>query len=197
MIMPKATGPEYRVPFRRRRKRLTDYRKRLGLVKSGLPRMVVRKTGKRVIVQFVEFDPMGDKVVAYADSNMLRKYEWPSRRNAPTAYLTGLLCGGMAKKKKVSKFVLDMGLQTASKGNIVFAAVKGALDSGLQSELNEDIVAEDTISGKHIAAYAQALKEKPEEYGKIFSAYKKQGIQPENIEELFTKVRDKIKEDVV
>ena len=42
--MGKATGPTYTVPFKRRRENLTNYAKRLALLKSMKPRMVVRKS---------------------------------------------------------------------------------------------------------------------------------------------------------
>ena len=37
------------VKFRRRREGITNYKKRLALVKSGLERVVVRKTNKRIM----------------------------------------------------------------------------------------------------------------------------------------------------
>ncbi|MDK2384746.1 MAG: 50S ribosomal protein L18, partial [Candidatus Korarchaeota archaeon] len=37
-----ARSARYKVRFRRRREGKTDYKKRLALLKSGLPRMVVR-----------------------------------------------------------------------------------------------------------------------------------------------------------
>ena len=52
-----------RAPPKRRRKGLTDYRKRLKLVKSGLPRFVVRKTNRYIIVQITESKAGGDKVL--------------------------------------------------------------------------------------------------------------------------------------
>ena len=46
-----AKGPRYHVPFRRRREGKTDFRKRLRHLQSGMPRLVVRKTNTKVIVQ--------------------------------------------------------------------------------------------------------------------------------------------------
>ena len=89
--------------FRRRREALTDYKRRLALVKSGMDRVVVRKTNKRIIGQIIRFNEKGDVVLSSADSNELRKaYGWPSRRNKSTAYLTGLL---LAKKAKVKRYI--------------------------------------------------------------------------------------------
>jgi len=96
--MSKAKGPTYVVPFRRRKEKATDYRKRLALVKSGKPRMVVRRSNKHVLVQIVEFDPNGDKVLVSVNSKNLKKFKWASRRNLPTAYLTGYYAGMLGKK---------------------------------------------------------------------------------------------------
>ena len=71
-----AKGPRYKVPLRRRREGKTNYRKRLKLLLSGRPRLVVRVTNNRVIAQIVEYDPKGDKVVVGVDSSMLREYGW-------------------------------------------------------------------------------------------------------------------------
>ena len=43
-----------RMHFARRRKGVTNYRKRLALLKSGLPRAVVRFTNSKVMIQIVE-----------------------------------------------------------------------------------------------------------------------------------------------
>ncbi|RLG58710.1 MAG: 50S ribosomal protein L18, partial [Candidatus Hydrothermarchaeota archaeon] len=92
-----AKGPRYRVPFRRRREGKTDYRKRLKLLLSGKPRIVVRKTLKHTIVQVIDFDIKGDRVLVSAHSNELKKYGWQANTgNLPASYLTGLLCGKKA-----------------------------------------------------------------------------------------------------
>jgi len=41
----------------------TDYRKRLSLVKSRLPRLVVRKSLKNTLAQIIEFHENGDKII--------------------------------------------------------------------------------------------------------------------------------------
>ena len=45
-----ATGPRYFVPFRRRHEGKTDYYKRMALLSSGTPRMVVWKISWLIIV---------------------------------------------------------------------------------------------------------------------------------------------------
>lgn len=164
--MSKAKGPVYTVYFRRRRECKTDYQKRLALVKSGKPRMVVRKSNSGVIVQFVNYDINGDKVVSYANGKTLQKqFSWPSKRNVYTAYLCGLLAGKNAQKGKVSEFVLDLGLQIPSKGSILFAALKGAVDSGLKTNFSEDMVPSEKLEN-----VPEALKGKFEEAKKKISS---------------------------
>jgi len=189
--MGKATGPVYKVAFRRRRKQLTNYAKRLGLVKSGLPRMVVRKSNRGVMVQFVSFTPTGDKVIASAKSSSLSKYKWVPKRNSPTAYLTAMLCAKLASKKGVKDFVLDIGLQTPSKGSVVFAALKGALDAGLKTPHDAGMIDDKRIAGEHISAFAKAAKAAGT-YDKLFAEYKKAGLDAEKIGELFATAKQQI-----
>ena len=73
-----STGPRYRVHFRRRREGKTDYRVRLRLLKSGTPRAVVRFSGRRVRVSIVQYDPVGDRVVAVAESAELARVGFPA-----------------------------------------------------------------------------------------------------------------------
>jgi len=189
--MGKANGPTYVVPFRRRRENLTNYGKRLALLKSMKSRMVVRRSNRNVIVQFINYSEKGDVTVAAANSKELVKMGWQGRSNTPTAYLTALLAGTRAKGKGVGEFVLDIGLASPSKGAIIFAAIKGAVDAGLKTKYDESIVGEGRIKGEHIAKYAESLKGKPE-YERIFSSYIKANVQPEKIPEIFDRVKEAI-----
>lgn len=140
------------IQFRRKRQGKTDYKKRLRLLSSGKPRFVIRKTNKNVIAQIVEFKPEGDRVIASAHTNELKKHGWKcAKRNLPAAYLTGLLCGLKAKKANVKKAVLDIGMVPAIKGSLVYAALKGAVDSGLEVPHSKEVIpSDDRLSGKHI-----------------------------------------------
>ncbi|MFH1447305.1 MAG: 50S ribosomal protein L18 [Candidatus Micrarchaeota archaeon] len=189
--MGKATGPGYRVSQRRRRKNLTNYPKRMGLIKSKLPRMVVRKSSRHIIVQFIEYGVHGDKTILSINSKELLKRGWPSRCNTPTAFLTGALAANKVLKKGIKKSVLDIGLQTPSKGAIVFAAARGAVAAGIDMPIGEGMIDELREKGTHIVDLAKALKGKPE-YEARFSAYLKAGVDPENIVELFEKTKDSI-----
>jgi len=69
-----ATGPRYFVPFRRRREGKTDYYKRMKLLLSEKPRMVVRKTNRQIIIQLVEADLVGDRTLVAAYSTELAAF---------------------------------------------------------------------------------------------------------------------------
>jgi len=189
IIMAKATGPTYRVAFRRRRENRTDYEKRLRLVKGGLPRMVVRY-GKEVIVQFVEYSDTGDRTLAAASSGALKKFGWAPRANVPTAYLTGMYAAALAKKKGVKGFVLDMGLKAPVRNALPFAAQKGAIDGGLESPQGKGMVDEGRITGAHIEEYAKSLS--AEDFKKKFSSYEKEGFDPKEFIKLFGKAKEAI-----
>lgn len=145
--MSRATSPVYTVYFRRRREGKTNFAKRAGLIKGGKPRMVVRKTNRGFVIQFVEFDLKGDKVLATVNGAKLKKSTgWQPKKNSHTAYLCGMLAASYAKKKNVSDFVLDIGMYTPSKGSVVFAALKGAVDAGLKTSFDESLVPSDKLS---------------------------------------------------
>lgn len=190
-----ATGPSYRVPFRRRKEGKTDYRSRRALVLSRLPRLVVRLTLNHIIVQIVKAEVAGDKVVASAHSRELAKtYGWQGNcRNVPAAYLTGLLCGFKATVYGVKKAVLDIGLHSPSRGARVFAALKGVLDSGVTVPHSENMLPEETrISGRHIADYGSQLSSNPEIYQQRFSKNLSRGLRPEQLSEHFSLIKGKI-----
>jgi large subunit ribosomal protein L18 len=128
-----ATSPRTRVPFRRRREGKTDYRKRLGLLKSGETRLVVRRTNGNVIVQFVDWAQDGDQVKATAVAQELAKLGWEgSAKNTPAAYLTGLLAGHRAAAAGVEAAVFDLGRHVPATGSRIFAALKGVKDAGIE-----------------------------------------------------------------
>ena len=151
--------------FRRRREGKTNYRKRFALLKSGKPRVIVRKSNKNIRVQFSLYEMNGDKIVASAIGNDLKKYGWNySFSNTPAAYLTGMLAGKRALKRGIEEGILDIGLHTPSKGANVFAALKGVVDAGVSIPYGEEILpSEDRLYGKHIS---EEISEKVEEVKK-------------------------------
>jgi large subunit ribosomal protein L18 len=153
-------GPRYHVKFRRHREGRTDYRKRLKLLRSNKIRIVVRKSLKHIIVQFVEYNPNGDRILACAISRKLKKYKWKhSLCTIPAAYLTGLLAGKEAKSKGIKEGILDIGRQKPTTGNRLFAALKGVLDAGIQCPHDPNkLPSEERILGKHLN-YEVALNE--------------------------------------
>jgi large subunit ribosomal protein L18 len=150
-----------KLKFKRRTEGKTDYARRLRLLESRLPRLVVRKTSNYIQAQLVEFDPKGDKTLVSANSRSLKKIGWNfSCKNLPAAYLTGLALGKVASQKNIKQAVLDIGLYSSTKGNKIYAAAKGARDAGLDVSVGEGIApAEERISGKHIADGSDKFKE--------------------------------------
>jgi large subunit ribosomal protein L18 len=190
-----ATGPSYRVPFRRRKEGKTDYRSRRALVLSRLPRLVVRRTSKHIIVQIAEAEVIGDKVAVSAHSRELAKtYGWQGNcKNVPAAYLTGLLCGFKAMAHGMKKAVLDIGLHSPSRGARIFAALKGVLDAGVTVPHSENMIPDETrINGKHIADYGIQLSSNPEIYQQKFSKNLSRGLRPEQLSEHFSLTKEKI-----
>ncbi len=192
-------GPRYRVPWRRRREGKTNYYKRLKLIKSGKPRMVVRKTLNYIIVQFAEARIEGDHIIAAAHSReLVKKYGWKGgTKNTAAAYLTGLLAGYRARLAGIEEAVLDIGLNDPVPGARVFAALKGALDAGLKIPHSEEILpSEERIRGEHIASWAEELaKEDPEKYKRQFSRYLARGFKPEGLPEHFDEVAERIRRE--
>ena len=148
-----AHGPRYSVHFRRRREGKTDYRYRLRLLHAEAPRLVVRKTASKTIVQVAEYKPEGDRMVAQATSAELGKLGWKaSATNLPAAYLTGLLAAKRAKAAGVETAVLDAGLGKPTRGGLVFSALRGAIDGGLDIPHGEDVMPTDKrMRGEHLA----------------------------------------------
>lgn len=146
-------GPRYRVKPRRQREGKTDYRKRLKLLRSRKPRMVVRKSLKNTQIQFVEYKEGGDNIIASAISKeLVSKYKWKySTSTTPAAYLTGILAGKRAKDKGINECVLDVGRYLPVTGSKIFASLKGALDAGVECPHKEEkLPNEDRIMGKHL-----------------------------------------------
>ncbi|MDD4482913.1 MAG: 50S ribosomal protein L18 [Methanoregula sp.] len=171
-----ATGPRYLVAFRRRREGRTDYYQRTKLVVADAPRMVVRRTNRHVIVQLVTAEMDGDRTLVSANSAELEKYGYKgATANTPAAYLTGMLFAAKAKKAGQDRAILDIGLARATPGARVFAALKGAVDAGLEVPYGESIVpSEDRLKGEHIAAYNDKAKDIVKNVEQVAAAIKKE-----------------------
>jgi len=149
----------HRFPPRRKREGITDYRLRLKLVKSGLPRVVVRRSNKYITIQIVESRLGGDRTLLTVTSKRLLSYGWKGgTKNIPAAYLTGLIAGKKAAELGVKKAIADIGRYSPVLGSRVFAAIKGVIDGGLEVPMSEEAApTEERLRGEHIAAYYQSL----------------------------------------
>lgn len=211
---------EGKTDYRHRTNMLRQDCNKFGAIKS---RLVVRITGTRVICAIVKAYMDGDRVVAYADSSELEKYGVNfGLTNYFAAYATGLLCGRRAlvtneldkiyepntnvgeygvtadkdDERRAYKVFLDIGLAKSSTGANVFAACKGASDSGLQIPHSEKRfygyteekgldakVLRDRIYLKSVVDYMTKLRSEDEDaYKRQFSGYIAKGINPEDIE---------------
>ena len=167
-----AHGPRQRNRFRRRMKGLTDYRRRLKLLKSRKSRAVVRVSNTRTTCQLVDWSAGGDKVnITQTGGDLVANYGWPenlSQKNIPASYLVGFTMGKAAVAAGHSEAVLDIGLAASSSGSRVFAALKGMVDAGLDIPHSDEIIpSDDRISGSHVndslAAAIETTKAKIEE----------------------------------
>lgn len=179
-----------RVYRTRRATSMTNYKRRVSLLKGGFLRVVVRKTNRNIIMQIVEYKVDGDIILKGVNSSELIKYGWDPRCNIPTAYLTGLL---LSKKfnDKDKELVLDTGLSNPIKGSIIFAGAKGCIDFGLKLKSNIEFD-EERLSGKHISKFALLIKDDNTHYKNQFSKYKEVKFDPEKIDSKFVEIKDKI-----
>jgi len=147
---------------RRKREGKTNYKKRIRLLLSNKPRLVIRPSLNNISAQIVEYHQKGDKIIASANSKELDKIGWKfSKGNLPAAYLTGVLAGINAKEKGIKEAILDIGLSTPTKGSRIFACLKGVIDSGVNVPASKEIFpSEDRIKGEHIAKHASSIKTK-------------------------------------
>ena len=143
-----------RLDRRRRRESKTNYTKRLLLLKGNVPRLVIRKTNKYVLLQIVESVNAQDKIVSAVSTKELLKHGWPkekagSLKSLAAAYLAGILIAKKAADKKVGKVILDSGLVPNTKGSRIYAAVKGAAEGNLDIPHNEEILPTDEMVNKY------------------------------------------------
>lgn len=160
---------------RRRREQKTDYGKRLNLLKSSSPRIVFRRTNKRVIAQYVISKESQDKIIIGISSKDLIKYGWPeefrgSLKSLTASYLTGLLVGKRIIKEKLKTPVLDFGMQKTIYKSRVYAFIKGLVDSGVKIKCDEKTFPEESkIKGKNLK------KDFSENFNKIKASIEKNG----------------------
>merc|ERR1712109_150405 len=203
----------YQVKFRRRREGKTDYFARKRLVvqdknKYNTPkyRMIVRSSNTDVTCQIAYARLEGDIVICTGlllARRILQKFKLDSVYEGNTN-VDGSMYAVEDNDDGPGAFraCLDVGLARTSTGAKVFAAMKGAVDGGLDiphsekrfpgydaesKELNAD-VHRAHIFGGHVADYMRHLIEEDEDaYKKQFSRYIKNGVTADGMEDMYKK----------
>lgn len=158
---------------KRRQEKKTNYTKRVGLLKSGRPRAVIRRTNAQFIVQYVESSHAQDTVRFSIQAKDLLAQGWPSSakgalKSLPAGYLSGYLFGKLIQEKKLPTPIVDFGMTRTIHGNRIFAVLKGMIDSGLDIPCPEEALpSDDRVSGEHLAQKVPVsqIKEKIEKGG--------------------------------
>jgi len=148
-----AKNRRYTVRLKRKREGKTDYKLRLNLLKSGKPRLVIRRSSRHILLQVIKSHNSEDKIIVTCYSRELKKFGWNyNLKNIPSSYLTGLLIGKKALKNNIKEAVLDIGLQKSIMKSRIYSAVKGCIDAGLNVPHNDAIFPpEERIKGLHIS----------------------------------------------
>lgn len=125
---------------RRRKEGKTDYKSRLGFLKSGKPRLVFRKTNRYIIGQIVSSNIAQDKVIVSVSSKKLLEKGWPkdhqgSLKSLTACYLTGYMLG--KNSKDIKEAIFDIGLQRNVKKSRIYAFLKGFIDAGINVPHNK------------------------------------------------------------
>jgi len=218
--------------FARRRLVIQDKNK----YNSPKYRFVVRFTNKDIVCQLVYSKIVGDVVVAAAYAHELPRYGIKAGlTNYAAAYATGLLLARRHLKNigLDSKYegkveadgeeylveeledgprpfyaLLDVGLKRTSTGARIFAAMKGAIDGGIEiphssrrfvgyDAEEKEFHADDLrkyIFGGHVADYMRFLEEKDSaRYQKQFSKFIAAGLTADGLEEMYKKAHAAIR----
>jgi len=173
--------------MKRKREHKTNYKKRLNLLKSRLPRLVIRIYSKSIVGQFVEYSPDGDHVIIGANSLALKKQGWKHNcGNLPAAYLLGIMLGKLGKSKKISKAILDIGFHPSIYGSKPYAVAAGLLDAGIDIPVSKEMLPpKERLFGKTIEEFAKHKQ------GKQFSTYKSSPDFEKDVEMLKSKLLGK------
>jgi large subunit ribosomal protein L5e len=201
-------------------------------------RLVVRHTNQDITAQIIKSKIDGDYVVTAAYAHELKRYGITlGLTNYASTYAVGLLIArrllqklGLDKKFEGVKnpngeifhisqtgdgprpftALLDVGLKRTTTGCRVFAALKGAVDGGLNVPHNEkrfvgynkeekafkaDVLRKH-IFGTHIGEYMKKLRESnPAQFESQFARFVKAGIDEKKIEEVYKKAHAAIRAD--
>lgn len=103
--------------------------------------MVVRKSNRYIRLQLITAEIGGDRTHVAAISSELLGYGYSGGlANAPAAYLTGVLFGRRAFAAGYHEMILDKGLQRHEAGGTIYAALRGALESGVTIPCAEGVL---------------------------------------------------------
>jgi large subunit ribosomal protein L5e len=201
-------------------------------------RLIVRFTNKDIVCQVAYARIEGDKVVSAAYAHELPRYGVKvGLTNYSAAYCTGLLLARRLLKKLGMdstyeglkeatgedytvdeaadgpgpfRCYLDVGLARTTTGAKIFAAMKGALDGGLDVPHSENRFYgyndekkkydpkkhRERIMGKHVGEYMKNMKKDDEEaYKRHFSKYIAAGVTPETIEKMYKEAHAAIRKN--
>ncbi|NYT01521.1 MAG: 50S ribosomal protein L18 [Methanosarcinales archaeon] len=153
-----ATGPRYKVPFRRRREGRTNYHIRYRLILSRKPRAVIRKSARNTTIQLINAEMGGDKTILTVSSLELKDYGFDHNTgNLPAAYLTGLLFGKKMLAMGQQEAIMDIGLHASTRGGRIYSALKGMVDAGVEIPHSPEVFPDDgRIRGEHIKDFSGA-----------------------------------------
>lgn len=152
--------------MKRRRDGITNYHKRLKLLKSGVPRLVVRPSNKGITAQIVEYSGQGDLIKCTVNERTLKKLGLEvSGNTVPVSYLVGYAVGILSKKKGVEESILDTGRYNIVKGGRISAVLNGFVDAGAEIPHDDSIFPDkDRLNGKHLK---NPVGKKLDEYKKL------------------------------
>lgn len=137
--------------LKRRKEGITDYRKRYRLLKSGITRAVVRPSNKGFMIEFVDYNPEGDKVLVTVTDITLKKIYNVTGNNIQMYYLGGYLAGKKAIEKHIESAIFDTGRYKFVHGGRLAAALKGIKDAGINIPANEDVFPDESrLNGEHL-----------------------------------------------
>ena len=113
-------------------------------------------------------------------------------------------------ERKPFRAFLDVGIKNTTTGSRVFAAMKGAVDGGMDiphsnkrfpgytrdTKQYDAEVLKGHIMGEHVADYMREMEEDDEEnYGKHFAKYVEEDKEADDLEEMYEKVHAAIREN--
>ena len=168
----------------------TNYRKRERLLLGRTEFVSVNISTQNVCAQVLSAHESGDKVITSVHSRELLSFGWKgSMKNLPACYLVGLLLGRKCEMKGLKHVTLYTGIRPFT--TRVAACIKGLIDAGISLPHSPEILPnDDRISGAHIAAFANVLKNNKKEYESRFSGLLSTGINPENYSDHFLSVKE-------